>query len=514
MKKSLILICLLFLVSISFVDAEKITFTLLKGDSMPVETPKGWTDVYLKEILYDSIIVEQGPKTKTIPLGVTDMVYGVDVRIKLIEISPTKDYVVFEIIDADKLLESSLLLQKEGEWYSKGETIKGVTIIEMKEAEKECVLEYKGEKYNFKNVIRQRSGILVDSEKYTVLVIDVNENACKIKIIENLPECSDSDGGSDYYTKGKLTYYKHPENLADQYDICSSEDPNLLIERVCYSQTDPNQNYEVHRCEKGCQDGVCIKGEPQCVDSDGGKDYYTKGELTYLFHPQGLANQADICVTEGDPNYLIERVCNSQTNPDQNYERYYCEAGCKDGACLGKETTGESEGLIITEQESTKISCNGCLYQNECLPYGTRMEGKYCSIIKQFLPQKELNRQCENDYECKSNECSNNKCISTYGLLEKIWNWISNLFLIDKNSEDLLKKCETDSDCIIVSDGCCGCNAGGKVTTINNESLEDWRNKHLEDCEGAMCMMSISDHWTCKVKPKCINNKCILQEPK
>ncbi len=71
----------------------------------------------------------------------------------------------------------------------------------------------------------------------------------------------------------------------------------------------------------------------------------------------------------------------------------------------------------------------GCVINDNCVPYGIRSsEGEYCDITKQFLPQKELDEPCDNSYECKSNECSNGKCISTYSLLEKIMSWLKNIF--------------------------------------------------------------------------------------
>ena len=91
-------------------------------------------------------------------------------------------------------------------------------------------------------------------------------------------------------------------------------------------------------------------------------------------------------------------------------------------------TSGEvSEIPFIPTSEKGCVS--GCLMSNGvCVPFGTRAEGQYCGISKQFLAQKEIDGACENSYECKSNECSNGKCISTYGLLEQILNFLKNLF--------------------------------------------------------------------------------------
>jgi len=82
--------------------------------------------------------------------------------------------------------------------------------------------------------------------------------------------------------------------------------------------------------------------------------------------------------------------------------------------------------------ESLRQRCDGCMLEDACVPFGTRIKGKYCDLTKRFVPQKELGEVCENDYECKSNECSDGKCISTYGLLQKILSWLKSLFRFGK----------------------------------------------------------------------------------
>lgn len=76
--------------------------------------------------------------------------------------------------------------------------------------------------------------------------------------------CNDSDG-LDYYTKGELTVCDFktveepgsdsPIGCALHYDICDSES-NALFEHYCDGQ---EYKFEMHECDKGCQDGACIK---------------------------------------------------------------------------------------------------------------------------------------------------------------------------------------------------------------------------------------------------------------
>ena len=54
--------------------------------------------------------------------------------------------------------------------------------------------------------------------------------------------------------------------------------------------------------------------------------------------------------------------------------------------------------------------------------------------------QKELNEQCQNNFECTTNSCINGKCIDLeeqLGLLKKLWCKISN-FVDDEGYEKCL----------------------------------------------------------------------------
>ncbi|HUW71723.1 MAG TPA: peptidoglycan-binding protein [Candidatus Humimicrobiaceae bacterium] len=65
-----------------------------------------------------------------------------------------------------------------------------------------------------------------------------------------------------------------------------------------------------------------------CTDSDGGKDYYVKGTVTY-----GSTVNTDTCSASG---YLFEQYC-LNGNPVQG--TYWCPNDCKDGACVSATTT-------------------------------------------------------------------------------------------------------------------------------------------------------------------------------
>ena len=69
-----------------------------------------------------------------------------------------------------------------------------------------------------------------------------------------------------------------------------------------------------------------------CTDSEGGKDYYTKGIST-----NSSGAYTDFCLNN---NYLNEYFCVFSSNMLIS-ESFYCPYGCSDGACL-EETTNET----------------------------------------------------------------------------------------------------------------------------------------------------------------------------
>ena len=62
-----------------------------------------------------------------------------------------------------------------------------------------------------------------------------------------------------------------------------------------------------------------------------------------------------------------------------------------------------------------------------CDSIGLRKNGQYCSLDKIWLPQKETDKICDNNFECSSNVCVSGECISS-SLIQKIIAWFKRLF--------------------------------------------------------------------------------------
>ncbi len=86
------------------------------------------------------------------------------------------------------------------------------------------------------------------------------DGACIIDIVSpeeefKWVECSDSDGGKDYFVKGTMAY---TYNVTRETIMDTCIDDSLLAEGVCGDNNEVG--IDIHTCPNGCEDGVCISG--------------------------------------------------------------------------------------------------------------------------------------------------------------------------------------------------------------------------------------------------------------
>jgi len=81
------------------------------------------------------------------------------------------------------------------------------------------------------------------------------------------------------------------------------------------------------------------------------------------------------------------------------------------------------------EDDNGEISiiCNGCELDNKCYSFGYRKSGEYCSDSLEFTNQSKEESACDNNFECQSNLCLDQECVSG-GLIKKILNWFRGFF--------------------------------------------------------------------------------------
>ena len=78
-------------------------------------------------------------------------------------------------------------------------------------------------------------------------------------------------------------------------------------------------------------------------------------------------------------------------------------------------------------EEDMVLICAGCVEQNKCFPIGYRTDEEYCSGDETFASQKESDASCNNNFECSTNLCIDNECVSS-GFWQKILRFFKNLF--------------------------------------------------------------------------------------
>ncbi|MAH03898.1 hypothetical protein CMI39_03890 [Candidatus Pacearchaeota archaeon] len=145
--------------------------------------------------------------------------------------------------------------------------------------------------------------------------------------------------------------------------------------------------------------GNLVNTEYSCFDSDGGRDYYVKGETKVRNVSKGI----DFCT---DDNRLKEYYCLSQTSWNHLYKE--CENGCKEGVCVSK-----------------------------CENIGEIKEGKYCDNDKKLKSHKETGGFCENDFECVSGTCSSGICGE---VIEDIGEEISETESVEVGEVEIVRK--------------------------------------------------------------------------
>ena len=83
------------------------------------------------------------------------------------------------------------------------------------------------------------------------------------------------------------------------------------------------------------------------------------------------------------------------------------------------------------------------------------------------------------------------------------------IFTYKPVTAEMLKYCESASDCDQVKASCCGCSSGGEDTCINNEYLERWNNSMEANCRSTACIQlyNCPEVASCQ----CINNTCVFR---
>lgn len=260
------------------------------------------------------------------------------------------------------------------------------------------------------------------------------DGAC-LKEKKIVPGCIDEDGGLDYYKRATVESgeWIRVDSCVDatrgSVRECQGGDC-VLAEFTCGDVANPIKE-ENYKCPVGCKDGACIKCSG-CIKDEKCFDYGTVMANTYCDQTNKFLTLKPLGTTCKE-NYECEN-----NNCSNNVCSPGCDEGCLDksfnclpfGSLVGKtycDKTGEflilkSIGDICKEDyECQNNNCcnNKCSPECEsgcldglfnCLPFGSIVGDEYCDFDNTLKKQKEDNKLCEANYECKNDICENNTC--------------------------------------------------------------------------------------------------------
>ncbi len=206
--------------------------------------------------------------------------------------------------------------------------------------------------------------------------IGCKDGAC---IKDNTPDvCTDTDGGKDYFVKGKVSTKGNGEQ-GNSSDICS--DKNTLSETSCSKKGDKYTiDVSSYKCPNGCVDGACVKDASggtgsKCTDSDGGKDIFKVGIITINGKAQDLSDTCGL-----DPQTINEKFClpnGTYSSEDlkcpglceimpDTYGAAYCTKSCEksDGYYCHNSIDGNIGIAFLTKdckwEKATPCQSNAC----------------------------------------------------------------------------------------------------------------------------------------------------------
>ena len=139
--------------------------------------------------------------------------------------------------------------------------------------------------------------------------------------------------------------------------------------------------------------------------------------------------QKILLIVSGSDDSLLKTTESIRNNPD-----FF--KGIKENEIM-IESNGNMKKVKMTEETSKdsvkqikKLDCKGCAVDGNCIEKLslTSINGKphFCSEELNLIPQKELEEECQNNYECIQNRCKKNKC-KEQSIFTKFTNWIKSL---------------------------------------------------------------------------------------
>ncbi|MBS3158196.1 hypothetical protein J4206_02825 [Candidatus Woesearchaeota archaeon] len=230
--------------------------------------------------------------------------------------------------------------------------------------------------------------------------------------------CHDSDGNSTA-TSGTVTVTYSDGTTRAYNDGCrfhQSYNPRVVSEYVCDdTRVDKLRQLDIDCAQAYGSSSSCYQGDTRL----------------------GYCSNIPVTTTQVTPVTPQDEISTQAPEESEISETIEIPEE-KETAIKVDEQDETEETTEVPEEKKTEItaiqpdSCSiGCLDQNNnCIPVGIRIPGKYCDIDREIKPQLNSGISCNNNYECGSNFCADGKCTAA-GFMQKILNffgWIINIF--------------------------------------------------------------------------------------
>lgn len=154
-----------------------------------------------------------------------------------------------------------------------------------------------------------------------------------------------------------------------------------------------------------------------CTDSDNSAGYPAYLAITGTCKDK-TGSYTDFC-DEKEEGFVKEYLCGFTADPIEEQE---CMA-VTSHSCKAEGYAGCRGGKCVREGEAAGECPRGCLSEGNCISPGIRKKGMFCDTDNTMKEQKTKEEQCDNSYECRSNLCAGEICVSA-GLIRRILNWL------------------------------------------------------------------------------------------
>ncbi len=183
-------------------------------------------------------------------------------------------------------------------------------------------------------------------------------NGFRVCVYNPADGCLDWSGvydcpSEDYYCEGGSCIYNGTAPEPPCEDTCTSLGYQCGTQTICGASTNCGNCNSGYECNSN---GLCIPesiGGIECDDSDGGLNYYTRGNATLTEDSEYISSELDFCI---DSSRLSEAICAGGIFEEASTTNstYTCPAGCSDGVCQ----TSITVQVIIIEGDNSQVYIN------------------------------------------------------------------------------------------------------------------------------------------------------------